>query len=95
MADTRSRFLASGGQQNRKVSNLLFAKKPPPEVSGVGFGDAERVTLELAPREESLDFCQHVTKDEGQLGQVPPGSRKVERDGRKERDRERGGGRKR
>lgn len=51
---------------------LLFAERSPPEIGGVGLGDAERVSLELSARKDGFDLGQHVTEDQRELGEVSP-----------------------
>ena len=51
---------------------LLVSEGLPPELSGVGLGDAEVVALKQAVGEDGLQLGQRVAEDQRQLGQIPP-----------------------
>lgn len=49
---------------------LLVSKKLSPELSSVCFRDTKVISLELPVRKDCFNFCQHVTEDKGQFGEI-------------------------
>lgn len=60
----------------------LVSEGTPPELGGVGLGDAEVVTMKLTVGEDGLQLSQHVAEDERQFGEVAPVDVKIRRERR-------------
>lgn len=57
---------------SNKSRNSLVSKRPSPKFGCVSFGDSEVVALKQAVGKYGFELCEHVTEDQGQLGEVPP-----------------------